>query len=237
MGKIIDLGGGNTGGGEATTDASLLTTGTLADSRLSSNIARTTYVDQKVAEFVDSAPETLNTLNELADALGDDPNFATTVATQIGSKAPLASPAFTGTVTGITKAMVGLTNVDDTSDATKNSATATLTNKRITKRVQYLTSTASLTPAINNYDQINISAQTQGLTINSHSGTPTDGQELVFRIKDNGTSQTVTWNAVFRAGTNIALPTSTTISKTMYVQVMWHNADAKWDLVGLTSGF
>jgi hypothetical protein len=36
--------------------------------------------------MIDSAPETLNTLNELAAALGDDPNFATTVATQIGSK-------------------------------------------------------------------------------------------------------------------------------------------------------
>ena len=42
------------------------------------------YVDTKVAGLVDSAPETLNTLNELAAALGDDPNFATTVATKIG---------------------------------------------------------------------------------------------------------------------------------------------------------
>lgn len=43
------------------------------------------YVNTKVADMVDSAPETLNTLNELAAALGDDPNFATTVATQIGN--------------------------------------------------------------------------------------------------------------------------------------------------------
>ena len=44
------------------------------------------YVQQEVAAMIDSAPETLNTLNELADALGDDPNFATTVATEIGKK-------------------------------------------------------------------------------------------------------------------------------------------------------
>ena len=44
------------------------------------------YTDTKVAAFVDSAPETLDTLNELAAALGDDPNFATTVATEIGKK-------------------------------------------------------------------------------------------------------------------------------------------------------
>ena len=48
------------------------------------------YVDDTAAaaaaSVVDSAPDTLNTLNELAAALGDDPNFATTVATQIGTK-------------------------------------------------------------------------------------------------------------------------------------------------------
>lgn len=48
-------------------------------------LASESYVDNKVASMVDSAPETLNTLNELAAALGDDPNFATTVANQIGT--------------------------------------------------------------------------------------------------------------------------------------------------------
>lgn len=43
-------------------------------------------INSKVAELVDSAPETLNTLNELAEALGDDPNFATTIATQLSNK-------------------------------------------------------------------------------------------------------------------------------------------------------
>ena len=50
-------------------------------------LATEDYVDEKVANLVNSAPETLDTLNELADALGDDPNFATTVANQIGQKA------------------------------------------------------------------------------------------------------------------------------------------------------
>lgn len=48
-------------------------------------LATETYVDEAVAAIVDSSPETLNTLNELAAALGDDPNFATTIATQIGA--------------------------------------------------------------------------------------------------------------------------------------------------------
>lgn len=46
------------------------------------------YVDTAVANLVDSAPTTLDTLNELAAALGDDPNFATTITTLIGTKEP-----------------------------------------------------------------------------------------------------------------------------------------------------
>ena len=48
------------------------------------------YTDEKVSGLVNSAPETLDTLKELSSALGDDPNFATTVATQIGTKADIS---------------------------------------------------------------------------------------------------------------------------------------------------
>lgn len=44
------------------------------------------YIDERVASLVDSAPDILNTLNELATAIGNDPNFATTVTNQIASK-------------------------------------------------------------------------------------------------------------------------------------------------------
>lgn len=54
------------------------------------NLATQTYADTAastaVANLVDSAPSTLDTLNELAAALGDDANFATTVTTSIGTK-------------------------------------------------------------------------------------------------------------------------------------------------------
>ena len=61
--------------------------------------ATTTYVDGEVANLVASAPATLDTLNELAAALGDDPNYATTVTTALGLKAnsaDLATVATTG---------------------------------------------------------------------------------------------------------------------------------------------
>jgi len=50
------------------------------------------------SSLIDSAPDALNTLNELAAALGDDENFASTVLGQIATKANINSPTFTGTV-------------------------------------------------------------------------------------------------------------------------------------------
>jgi hypothetical protein len=84
-------------------------------------------VTAAVAAVVDAAPGAIDTLNELAAALGDDANFASTVTTALAAKAPLANPTFTGTVSGVTKAMVGLGNVDNTSDANKPVSTATQT--------------------------------------------------------------------------------------------------------------
>jgi hypothetical protein len=81
-------------------------------------IATTQYVRTEVANLINSAPGALDTLDELAQALGDDASFAATVTTAIGLKAPLDSPAFTGTVTGITKTMVGLGNVLNETKAT-----------------------------------------------------------------------------------------------------------------------
>ncbi|WP_375592177.1 hypothetical protein [Chitiniphilus eburneus] len=57
-----------------------------------------------VAALVAAAPSALDTLKELATALGNDPNFATTISTALGLKAPLASPALTGTPTAPTAA-------------------------------------------------------------------------------------------------------------------------------------
>jgi collagen type VII alpha len=62
-------------------------------------VATTAFVGTAVSNLVDAAPAALDTLNELAAALGDDASFATTVTNSIATKAPIASPTFTGTVT------------------------------------------------------------------------------------------------------------------------------------------
>ena len=59
----------------------------------------TGYTDTAVSNLVDSSPATLNTLNELAAALGDDANFSTTVTNSIATKLPLAGGTLTGLLT------------------------------------------------------------------------------------------------------------------------------------------
>ena len=72
---------------------------TAAVATNTTQVATTAYVRAEVAALVNSAGSTLDTLGEIATALGNDANLSTTLTTSIGLKAPLASPTFTGTVT------------------------------------------------------------------------------------------------------------------------------------------
>ena len=136
-----------------------LPSGTIATTQTAGNnttaVATTAFVSTAVANLVDSAPATLNTLDELALALGDDANFATTTATAIGLKAPIASPTFTGTVTiptgasitaptGLVKGDVGLGNVDNTADTAKPVSTAQQTALNLKANLESPTFTGTL---------------------------------------------------------------------------------------------
>jgi hypothetical protein len=72
---------------------------TAAAATDTTQIATTAFVRAEVAALVNSAGATLDTLGEIATALGNDANLSSTLTTSIGLKAPLASPTFTGTVT------------------------------------------------------------------------------------------------------------------------------------------
>jgi len=84
-------------------------TDTRVGSYLSTNSYATEgYVTTAVANLVDAAPSTLDTLNELAAALGDDPNFATTVTNSIATKLPLAGGTLTGDLIVNTNVGIGV---------------------------------------------------------------------------------------------------------------------------------
>lgn len=374
-------------------------------------LATKTYADNAattaVAAAIDSAPSTLNTLNELAAAINDDASYASTVTTALGTKAPIDSPTFTGTVAGITKSMVGLGNVDNTSDVNKPissatqtaidlkaplanptftgtvsgitksmvglgnvdnttdlnkpistatqtaldgkaslssnnsfagnsvvsgsiletsttngihsgvgptdqsprimfvppnastsannwqidvlngtfrwftpgvtqmtlssggvlqansfvkasgtssqflkadgsvdsstyitaSSTNTLTNKRVAERVTTIADSATPTPSADTDDMYIITGLTQTATFGAPAGTPTQGQKIVIRIKDNGTARTLAWNAIYRASSDLSLPTATVAGKTMYLGFIYNSTDSKWDLLSRMNNF
>jgi len=75
----------------------------------SQGYATTGYVQTQITNLIDGAPSALDTLNELAAALGDDANFATTIASSIGAKLPLSGGTMTGNIAFGATSNLGLT--------------------------------------------------------------------------------------------------------------------------------
>ena len=114
------------------------------------------YVDTAVSDLVDSAPAALDTLNELAAALGDDAAFSTTITNSIATKLPLAGGTMTGAIAMGTSKITGLgdptANQDaatktyvDTADANKLNLSGGTMTGGITMGSNKVTSTATPT--------------------------------------------------------------------------------------------
>lgn len=164
----------------------------------------------------------------------------TTAIQNIGAalklKAPIASPTFTGTPAAPT-ASAGTNTTQLATTAFVNAlltAAVTLTNKRIPPRIgTSATNNAAPTPDADAHDQLNIVGLTVAATFGAPTGTPVDGQRLTIRVSDNGTARALAFNAIYRAvGTN--LPTTTVISKTLYIGMIYNAAATKWDVVAVS---
>jgi hypothetical protein len=105
-----------------------------ANTNVAANTAKVGITIAQANEIVANTAKVGITTAQAADIITNNAKVGYTDALVI-NKAPLASPTFTGTVSGITSTMVGLGNVDNTSDAAKNAATATLTNKTLASPV------------------------------------------------------------------------------------------------------
>ena len=106
----------------------------------------TGYTDTAVAGIVDSSPAALNTLNELAAALGDDANYATTTATSIGTKLPKSGGAMTGAITTNSTFDGRNVSVDGTKlDGIAAGATNISNNNQLTNGAGYITSFTNTT--------------------------------------------------------------------------------------------
>ena len=160
------------------------------------------------------------------------PSFLSVTGSPITTSGTLAI-TLSGTALPIANGGTGATTLAGASIATYT-GTETLTNKRIDPRVTSAASASSLTPDISASDVYAYTALAAGLTINAPTGTPLDGDKLIFRLLDNGTSRSLTWNATYTV-IGVTLPTATTISKTTYVGCIYNANNTRWDVIAVTT--
>jgi hypothetical protein len=160
------------------------------------------------------------------------PAFLSVSGSPITTSGTLAI-TLSGTALPIANGGTGATTLAGASIATYT-GTETLTNKRIDPRVTSAASASSLTPDISASDVYAYTALAAGLTINAPTGTPVDGDKLMFRLLDNGTPQTLTWNATYTV-IGVTLPTTTTASKTTYVGCIYNANNTRWDVIAVTT--
>jgi len=105
------------------------------------------------------------------------------------------------------------------------SSTNTLTNKRITERVTTTTDDATAVIDTDSCDEYQLSAVANATEF-TLTGTPTDGQPLIVRIKDAGVSKALTWTGFTAIG--CTLPAATTAGKWHYIGCRYNSAAAAW---------
>ncbi|AGA74252.1 phage tail protein [Pseudomonas plecoglossicida] len=173
--------------------------------------ANTEFVQVTIAALIAAAPGALDTLNELAAALGNDPNFAATVTNALALKAPLASPAFTGVPTGPSPALLDISQKFATTDFVKQAGLTYPTN---TAEVAV---GSTLTPyCIGRITLVSGTGVWAG-AVTLPTGVPPGS---VFTISVGGGMGTLTVNAPAAAGSYLAMGSSQFSS----IQTKWSEA-------------
>jgi len=115
-----------------------------------------------------------------------------------------------------------------------NDGTVRLTQAGIPNktRTQVVVSSATVTPNTATDDLVIVTAQAEAIQFANPSGTAYAGQVIMIRIKDNGTARAITYGSQYRA-IGITLPTTTVISKTLYLGMIFNSVDTKWDVIGV----
>jgi hypothetical protein len=163
------------------------------------------------------------------------PSFLSVAGSPITTTGTLAI-TLSGTALPSANGGTGATSLAGASIATY-AGTETLTNKRIDPRVVSAASASTLTPSIATADIYAYTALAANLTINIPIGTPVDGDKLIFRLLDNGTARTLTWDTTSTGYTVIGttLPTTTTASKMVYVGCIYNANNTRWDVIAVTT--
>lgn len=111
----------------------------------------------------------------------------------------------------------------------------TLFNKRITPRVGGTASFPSVTPASDGTDIYQLTSLANDCTFNAPSGTPTNGQNLWIRVKDNGTARSLTWHSIYSESSGVDLPSTTIVGETLYIQFIYNSNESQWEAVSVNT--
>lgn len=157
-----------------------------------------------------------------------------TLATRAGTET-LTNKTLTAPVIS-TISNTGTLTLPTTTDTLVGKATTdTLTNKRIDPRDVVATTATTLAPDLSVGDMYAYTALASPLTIGAPTGTPTNGEILLFRFLDNGTARNLTWDVIY-TNIGVTLPTTTTASKTTYVGCIYNsNSTPRWDVIAVST--
>lgn len=127
------------------------------------------------------------------------------------------------------------------STAATTAITATLntgqvaTNLRVKPRITVSASTASLTPNIDTNNVYELNAQGVALSIVNPTGTPNDGDVIILRLKDNGTTRTITYGTAYTNISGLSTLTTTIVGKWHVFGWLYNATLSVWQLVSVTT--
>jgi hypothetical protein len=209
-----------------------LTTGVTGTLPVANGGTGITSFGAGIATFL-GTPSSANLAAALTDETGTGANvFAispTLVTPALGTPSSGVVTNLTGTASININGTVGATTANTGAFTTLTASTA-INSSRINPRVSSAASAASITPDVSAFDIYALTAQAATLTINAPTGTPLDGNKLIFRILDNGTTRTLTWNATYTA-IGVTIPTATLANKTIYVGCIYNANNTRWDVI------
>lgn len=115
----------------------------------------------------------------------------------------------------------------------------TLTNKDVKSATNtfanVITEASSATPTPTGefrQNELYETALATNITIAAPTGTPVNGNKIIFRFKDNGSARSIAYNAIYRA-VGPALPLTTLPNKTLYIGACYDSISNKWDIIAV----
>jgi hypothetical protein len=103
---------------------------------------------------------------------------------------------------------------------------------KIGVRTNVQSSPGTLTANVDNFEIQAVTNLNSAMTIANPVGTPVNGQGLMYRIKDNGTAQGLSYGSQFRP-IGVTLPGATVAGKTYYINARWNAEALTWDVLGV----